>query len=334
MKQTSVREILLPLLSVHGATGREQAVADHLKALLQSHVDSFSSDSMGNLIAVKKGKPNGKRILFSAHMDHIGFVVIDAEKDGFVRVCAVGGIYVRVSLGQHVVFANGVRGVVSADEKESSPEMQHLYIDIGAKTREEALNRVAIGEVAVYAPQVAELENNRLSAPAMDDRAGCALAAWLLMHASNTEHEIICVFSSQEEVGLRGARVAAYSVDPDIGIALDVTATGDTPNVKNKMAVALGNGPAIKVMDRSVICSPVIRDALVAAAQENSIPYQMEVLTAGGTDAGAIQVSRAGVPTGAVSIPTRYIHSAAETIDLTDLDNAAKLLLAFVNRTF
>jgi len=333
----SMRDILLPLLQIHGATGREEAVASWLTDLLRPHVDEIHTDVMGNLIAVKKAKKAGagKRIMFSAHMDHIGLLVIDADEHGFLRVCSVGGVRINRSLGQPVVFSNGVSGVIGAEEDiTGDPEMRHLYIDIGASTREEALARVSIGDVAVYAAAPVALGEHRIAAPAMDDRAGCALLAWLLLNAKDCPNEIVGVFSTQEEVGLRGAKVAAYTVEPDIGVALDVTATGDVPGVKPKMAMELGKGPAIKIMDRASISSPVVRDAMIAAANAKNIPYQLEVLTFGGTDAGAIQLSRAGVPSGTLSVATRYVHSATETLDMRDMEQGGELLLAFVNGAF
>jgi endoglucanase len=336
----SMRDILLSLLRIHGATGREEAVAAWLADLLRPHVDELRTDVMGNLIAVKKAKTaqkavQGKRIMFSAHMDHIGLLVIDADKHGFLRVCSAGGVRMNRSLGQHVMFANGVCGVISAEEDVAGdPEMRHLYIDIGASAREEALACVSIGDVAVYAAAPVALGEHRIAAPAMDDRAGCALLAWLLLDASDCPNEIVGVFSAQEEVGLRGAQVAAYAVEPDIGVALDVTATGDVPGVKPKMAMELGKGPAVKIMDHASISSPVVRDAMISAAKEHNIPYQLEVLSYGGTDAGAIQLSRAGVPSGTLSIATRYVHSAIETLDMRDMEQGGALLLAFVQTKF
>jgi endoglucanase len=323
------------LLSVYGPAGQEQAVARHLSDLLRPHADETRTDALGNLITIRRGKPGGKRILISAHMDHIGFIAIDADKQGFVRVANAGYIFVPHSQGQHVMFGNGVRGVVYAEQDiTGNPEMQHLFVDIGAQSRDEALAKVAIGDVAVYAPLVSALGEHRLAAPAMDDRAGCALGAWLLLNAPQGPNELVVLFSAQEEVGGRGAKVAAFALEPDIGLALDVTDTGDTPGVKPKMAVELGKGPAIKVRDSNLIASPLVRDALVAAAKEAGVPYQMEVLTIGGTDAGLIQLARGGVPSGALSIPTRYIHSAAETIDMRDLEQCGALLAAFAARSF
>lgn len=325
-----IKDTLLKLLAVHGATGHEEKIAGVIADMLRPYADSVKTDALGNLI-VKKNGP-GKRVMLAAHMDHIGFIATDADKEGYVRVYNVGGIDVSVSLGQHVVFENGVKGVVGAEEDiEGTPKMQNLYVDIGASTREEALEKVAIGDVAVYAPVVSELGAMRLASPAMDDRAGCAVLAEAFMQMKETKNEVVAVFTVQEEVGLRGARTAAYAVDPDFAIALDVTTTGDVPEPKPKMAVKLGAGAAIKVMDRSVICAPAVRDRLVKLSQAQAIPYQMEVLTAGGTDSGAIHQSRGGVPSGVISIPCRYVHSAAETIDLRDMEAAVKMLVAYVN---
>lgn len=325
-----IKDTLLKLLAVHGATGHEEKIAAVIADMLRPYADSVETDALGNLIVRKNGA--GKRVMLAAHMDHIGFIATDADKEGFVRVYNVGGIDVSVSLGEHVVFENGVKGVIGAEEDiEGAPKMQHLYVDIGATSREEALSKVAIGDVAVYAPVVSELGDVRLASPAMDDRAGCAVLTEAFMQMKEAKNEVVAVFTVQEEVGLRGARTAAYTVDPDYAIALDVTTTGDVPEAKPKMAVKLGAGAAIKVMDRSVICAPAVRDRLVKLSKEQNIPYQMEVLTAGGTDSGAIHQTRGGVPSGVISIPCRYVHSAAETIDLGDMEAAVRMLVGYVN---
>lgn len=328
-----IRDTLLQLLAPYGATGHEAPVAQVLREMLAPYADDVREDVMGNLIFTKHGE--GKRLLFSAHMDHIGFIVIDADKHGFLRVAAVGGIHVGVSLGEHVVFPGGISGVIAAQEDiEKAPTLSHLFIDIGAENREEALGQVPIGSVAVYAPRVSELGPHRIASPAMDDRAGCALLAQLMMEVDHCPNELVCVFSVQEEVGTRGAQVAGYAEHPDLAIALDVTLCTDTPGGRPKLAMKLGKGPTVKVMDRSLISAPVVRDALVDTAKGANIPYQMEVLPFGGTDAGAIHTTRGGVPSGVVSIPTRYVHSPAEMVDIRDLEGGVALLKAFVQRTF
>ena len=314
-----IRDTLMKLLSVYGPTGTEKNVAGVIAEMIRPYVDEIRVDALGNLICVKRGREGGKRLMFSAHMDHIGLIVTDADENGFIRVSNLGGINAARSVGAQVVFGNGVQGVIGADGTAQKPEMKDLYIDIGAENREEALERVALGDAAVYRFSCVELGKNRLSAPAMDDRAGCAVLLEAMALLGETDNEVAAVFSVQEEVGLRGAKTAAYAVDPDLGIALDVTLTGDVPEARPRMSVKLGGGAAIKVMDRSVLCAPVVRDRLVQLAKEERIAYQMEVLVAGGTDAGAMHVSRGGVPCGVISIPCRYVHSGAETVDLRDL---------------
>ena len=324
-------ELLTQVLTAYGATGREGNVRAVIERALCAHADSVRTDAMGNLIAVKRGDGTGRRVMLSAHMDHIALVVIDADEHGFLRVCAAGGVPANKMVAQHVVFENGQQGAVGVDE--DAPAVltpAHLYVDIGADSREEALARVPIGEFAVAAPRVASLGEHRLSSPAMDDRIACyALLEVFCALENSMKNEVVAVFSVQEEVGLRGA-TAAYSVEPDVGLALDVTATGDVPGAKRHLPMKLGAGAAVKILDRDMIATPWVVDRLLNLAKEKNIPAQREVLPFGGTDAAAIQRSRGGVPSGTVSIPCRYVHSAAETVDLRDVQAAIDLTRAFV----
>ncbi|NLB90140.1 MAG: M42 family metallopeptidase [Clostridiales bacterium] len=324
-------EILQKILAPHGPSGREEPVAKVIQELIKKDVDELSTDVMGNIIAIKKGEQEGKRIMFSAHMDQIGFVVTSIEEEGFLRVMNVGGIDIGVSLGNHVVFDSGVSGVLFSQPVKSaeSQRMKHLFIDIGAKDKQEALTMVQVGDMAVYRPDFFRLGEHRVGSPAMDDRCACALLVSFLKNVEKPKHTIIAVFSTQEEVGLRGATTAAYTIQPDIGIALDVTAWGDTPEVKDP-AIFLGKGPAVKIMDRSSITHPKVKEALLLAGEKAGVHTQREVLAFGGTDAGAIQASRGAVAVGTVSIPCRYVHSATEVIDMRDMAGAEKLLHAFV----
>lgn len=322
-------QLMQDILTCYGPSGHEGRVAEIVKHALEGCADSVTTDAMGNLIAVKKGDGTGKRIMFSAHMDHIGLAVIDADKNGFLRVCNVGGVRAANMVSGHVVFENGVRGVVGADENlKTALTVSDLYIDIGAESREQALEMVSIGDMCVMRPRVSTLGDNRVASPAMDDRIACFVLCEALRELGDTKNEIIAVFSVQEEVGLRGAATAAYAANPDLGYAIDVTGVGDTPKVKTKLPVTLGRGAAIKIMDHSVICTPAVVERMEALAKERNIPVQREVLPSGGTDAGAIQKTRMGVPTGAISIPCRYIHSAAETVDLRDVLAAIRLTVA------
>ena len=325
-------DILKKVLKPIGPSGLEEPVAAAIREEVKDYVDTMETDALGNLICVKKGTdPNGKKIMFSAHMDHIGFIVTGYEKEGFLRVTNVGGIGIDVSLTRHVVFANGVEGVVVCEPVQGAKAMKNLFIDIGAESKEEAENKVQLGDVAVYAPDCFRLGEHRVASPAMDDRCACALLVKLLQTVGETKDTVIAVFSVQEEVGCRGAKVASFAQEPDVGIALDVTAWGDTPEVKLP-AIKLGEGCAVKVMDRASISNPALRDELLACGEAAGVKTQREVLPFGGTDAGAMQTSRGGIPVCTISIPCRYVHSACETIDMRDMDAALKLLTAYLKK--
>ncbi len=325
-------ELIQKIANVYGASGREAAVADLIESLLKDKVDSIRRDALGNLICEKKGAgPAGKRIMLSAHMDHIGFIVTAIEKEGFLRVTPVGGINMAVSRTRHVAFANGVQGVIVQQpvKEGETPAMKHMFIDIGAADEAEALTMVELGDIAVYAPDCFRLGQHRVAAPAMDDRVACALLVDVMQKLGETKDTVIAVFSTQEEVGCRGAKTAAYSVEPDIGIALDVTGHGDTPETKLP-AIKLGEGAAVKIMDRGSISNPQLVRDLLAAGERAGVKTQREVLPYGGTDASAMQQSRGGVIAGTISIPCRYVHSACEVIDLRDVEAAVGLLLEYL----
>ena len=326
-----MRETLKRLLNAYGATGHEEAVREVIREMVEPWVDSIEVDALGNLICVKKGA--GRRVMLAAHMDQIGFVVSEIDEKGFLRVFNVGGIRSIVSLNRHVVFENGVHGVVSYEQEGFKPgenSMRPLFIDIGAKDRADAERKVQIGDVAVYVPDVFEMGDDLMGSPAMDNRVGCAVLIDTLRRLKDCPNEVGAVFTVQEEVGLRGAVAAAYGIDPEMGIALDVTMSGDTPKGP-RIAVSVGNGPCIKVLDNSVICSPKVVALMETAAEREGIAAQREVLTGGGTDAGAMQKTRAGVPCGVLSVACRYVHSACEVISIADAQNGAKLLAGLLN---
>lgn len=327
-----LRDTLKALLAAWGPSGNEHAVAETVKSLIGAHVDNMRMDAMGNLIVEKYGSDeNAKRIMFSAHMDHIGFVVTDIDENGYLRVHNVGGINPAISNARHVIFENGVEGVLYAQpiKPGEHPALKNMFIDIGAEDKADALQNVQVGDMAVYAPDCFELGAHRIASPAMDDRCACALLCEVMMYLDDPKNTVIGVFSTQEEVGIRGAKAAAYGINPDLGIGLDVTAWGDTPEVKLP-SVTLGKGAAVKFIDASMIASPVVRDALLKAAEDAGVPAQREVLPFGCTDGAAIQHARAGIPAGTLSIPCRYVHSPAEVIDMRDMESALKILLEFV----
>lgn len=322
-------DLLQKMTLPHGPSGCEAPVAEAIRGEIEAYVDDIRVDALGNLIATRLGKAaEPRRIMLSAHMDHIGYVVIGYEKEGFLRVAPVGGISLDQSLTRHVSFGQ-VEGVLVCQPHTGSREMKHLFIDIGAADEAEARTMVAIGDVAVYAPDCYRLGAHRAASPAMDDRCACALLVRLLQTLGDTNDTVIAVFSVQEEVGCRGAKVASFAEEPDLGIALDVTAWGDTPGVEQP-AIRLGEGIAVKIMDRGSISNPVLRDALLEAGEAAGVKTQREVLPFGGTDAGAMQTSRAGIPVCTLSIPCRYVHSACEVIDLRDMEAGLALLRQYL----
>ncbi len=322
-------ELIRTLTETYGPAGNESRIRQVLRDMVKDKVDEVKVDALGNLIALRRGK-GGKKVMLAAHMDEIGIVVNYVDEKGFLRFSALGGVWPHTLLGNRVEFENGVVGVIGVEKLESPdkvPTFDKLYIDVGAESREDC--PVKVGDIGVFSrPLVAQ--GQRLIAKAFDDRIGCAVLVKLLEEIKDCEHDLYIVFTVQEELGLRGAVTSAYGIAPDVGIAVDVTRTGDTPEAP-KMAVALGKGPAVKVKDARMISHPGVRQALIRAAEENGIPYQLEVLEGGTTDAAAIQLTREGIPTGVISIPCRYIHTPSEMVDLRDVENAVRLLLAYLS---
>lgn len=322
--------LLKELVGVYGPTSNEKLIREYIISEIKDFVDETFVDALGNLIARKKG--NGKKVMISAHMDQIGLMVIDIDEKGFLRFTNVGGISPVISLSQQVVFENGTIGVVYSEPVDdiSKLKLENMYIDIGAFSKEEAEKKVSIGDICIYKLEYVENENVVFT-PYLDDRVGCFIAIEALKSIKNPVNDLYFVFSVQEEVGLRGAKTAAYRINPDVGIALDVTSNGDTPKAR-RFAISLNKGAAIKVKDNSIICHPKVKELLVSLAKNNEIPYQMEVLEFGGTDSGAIHISKEGVPSGVISVPTRYVHSTIEMASKNDIMNSIKLLIKLLEQ--
>lgn len=319
------------LTEAFGPSGYETEVTELVKDMVEKYVDEVKTDVLGNLIAVKKGAQDGRKIMFAAHTDEIGVVVTHIDDQGFLRFANIGGVGISTLVGNRVRFAGGAIGAIyqeKGDWKELT--LDKLYIDIGAENKEEAVKQVRLGEFGIFHREFTDL-GNRLMAKSMDDRVGCAVLVEALKKINTPKNTLYFVFTTQEEVGLRGARTAAYGLEPDLGIALDVTLTGDMPEAR-RMEVSLGKGAAIKVKDSSLIVHPKVKDLLIELAEEKRIPYQMEVLEAGGTDAGAIHLTKAGVPSGAISIPTRYVHSPSEMVDIQDVQACVNLVVALADK--
>lgn len=322
-------ETLRELNACHGPSGDEAEIRDEISRRCVAFADEITSDTMGNLIVHKKG--TGSKIMFSAHMDSIGFIVTHFEKEGFLRVGRVGGVDPKEVLYMPVRFKNGVNGVVIKDEKVEfgKLKMDDLLIDIGAKSEEEAKTLVMLGDTAVYDLTPKKLHANTVTSPYMDNRIACAILLGAMECLEKTNNDLYFVFSTQEEVGLRGARTATYAIAPDYGIAVDVTGTDDVPGADHSATTTFGKGAAIKVMDSSVICHTKVVEKLEQLGKEKNIATQREILTGGGTDAGAIHVTRSGVLTGGISIPCRYIHTPVETVNFDDVSACIELVKAF-----
>jgi len=324
-----VKETLRLLTEAFGPSGSEEQVRDIICSQIEGLADEVRSDALGNLIAVKRG--SDKRVMLAAHMDEIGLIVTYVDEKGFLRFGRIGGVRPVTLVGSRVRFADGTVGVIGAeklDDPSKVPGFDKLYIDIGATSRDAVHLRV--GDVACMDRPLVDV-GHRIIAKALDDRIGCTVLIEALRRLKNTRHEAVFVFTTQEEVGLRGATASAYGTDPDVAIAVDVTGTGDTPGkppVAPAPALSLGEGAAIKVKDGGMLAHRGVKDLLVRRAEEHDIPYQLEVLEAGTTDARAMQTTRAGVPAGCISVPCRYIHTASELADIRDADAAVRLIVA------
>lgn len=327
-----MKPLIQKLVESIGPSGYETAVRNLVRAEIEKYADTVSVDALGNLIARKGQKgEGGLRIMLAAHMDEIGLIVTHIDENGFARFTTIGGVGPRTCLGGRVRFVGGVQGVIGGERLEHNDKVhtfEQLFIDVGATSR--ANCPVKVGDVAAFERPFMDL-GDRLVAKSMDDRISVAVLIETLRHIKDTPNELVFVFTTQEEVGTRGAASAAYGVDPDLGISVDVTLTGDTPKGV-RMEVSLGKGPAIKVRDGGMLADPRLVRVLVEAAEKAGLPYQMEVLEGGTTDARAIQLARAGVPAGCVSIPCRYVHSPSEMVDYRDVQNSVKLLVDVLSK--
>jgi endoglucanase len=328
-----MKPLIKRLTEAFGPSGAEAAVRDLVREEIRGVADYTSVDPLGNLVAgVRKQTRSGRRVLVAAHLDEIGFIVSHVDDDGFARLHPLGAVSPLACVGNRVRFADGRLGVIGLDfrrdEPGKPPAWHELFIDVGAASR--AANPLRVGDVAVFARPLQEA-GDRLVSKALDNRLGVAVLIETLRRLRRTPHEVAFVFTVQEEVGMRGAGPAAHNVEADVAIAVDVTATGDTPNGR-RMDVRLGGGPAVKVRDARMIADPRVKDLLARRGAEAGVPTQWEILEGGSTDAAAIQLARGGVPAGALSLPARYVHSSSEMADLRDAQAAVTLLLEVLHK--
>jgi putative aminopeptidase FrvX len=333
--------LLEKLSNAFGPSGCEDEVRQTLARDLYGKVDELQTDALGNLIAIKKGTGPAPRlkVMVDAHMDEVGLMITRIQKDGMLGFRAVGGIDHRLLMAKRVLVGGGrIPGVITAPpvhlterkQRSQAIEMDQLFIDIGTASQDEAREVVKIGDYAVFATRFQVLTESGLrtaKGKAFDDRVGCAVAAALARERFGAD--LYLTFSTQEEVGLRGARVAAFRIDPDLAFALEGTICDDLPKKSDTSPTTeLGKGPAITVMDRSFIADRRLVQLMVDTAEKEGIPYQFKQPGVGGTDAGAIHISRMGVPSVAVAAPCRYIHAPASLVSLTDFDNLLALMRA------
>ena len=320
-------ESIKKLVSINGVSGSEAPVTDYIKSQITPYADKVYTDVMGNLVAVKRG--GGKRIMLMAHTDEIGLVATFIDEKGFVRVANVGGVSPVKMLHTYVTFENGVRGVFRADDTEEV-KIANCFVDIGATSREDALSKIDVGMTARFDGDTFMM-GDLLVSKALDDRLGCYMLIETLKQLKSTDNEVYFVFTTQEEVGLRGARVCGFDINPDIAIAVDIVTSADTPNCK-RYGTSLGEGVAIKLRDASAICSKQVVDALIDTAEQNGIKYQREAKTSGGTDIGGVQTAGRGALVGGVCVPIRNTHTITETASVSDIQNGISLLVSFIQK--
>lgn len=327
-----MKTLIKKLVETTAPSGYEANLRAVIEAEISEFADEIKVDNLGNLIAIKGEKEkNGKTIMLAAHMDEIGLMVTHVDKDGFARFTKIGGVYPRNTAGGRVRFINGAAAVIGIEPHKNSssvPAIEKMFLDFGVSSEKEC--PVEVGDVAVFERTFEDL-SPRLVSKAMDNRAGVAVLIKTLKALKNSPHQVAAVFTVQEEVHARGASPAAFGIDPDLAISVDVTLCGDTPQSK-ATEVKLGGGPALHIKDLGSMADPRVTEALRSAAKRAKVSTQVSILNLGYTDAYTIQTSRAGVPTSGLAIPCRYVHSPSEMVDLNDLENSVRILVELLSK--
>jgi len=335
-------DLLKKLTETPGIAGREERISEVVKKEMEGICNEVWSDNMGNLIGFKKGSGN-QQVMLAGHMDEIGFLVKHIDDKGFLRIQPVGGFDPRTLVGQRVVVHGkedlvGNLGpsskpihILTEEEKKKQLQVKDFFIDLGL-TSEEVKEKVEVGDPVSLKQEFVRL-GDTFSNKAMDDRVGVLVMLEAVRKLTEHQADIYLVATVQEEVGLRGALTSAYGIDPDLGIALDTTIAADIPGGEEAEYVTrLGNGVAIKIMDSASISHHQLVKRLKETASQEKIPFQLEILPRGGTDAGAIQTTRAGIPVATLSVPCRYVHTVNEMVHQTDLEAAIDLLSVFLSK--
>lgn len=342
-------QMLKELTDVNGIPGNERAPREVMKKHIEPFADELEYDNLGSLIAKKVGDENGPKIMVAGHLDEVGFMITRIDDKGFLSFQTVGGWWGQVMLAQRVTITTrngeeivGVIGskpphILSAEVRNKPVDVKTMFIDIGATSKEEAMEwGVRPGDMVTPYFEFNVMRNEKhLLAKAWDNRIGCAIAIDVLRALKDEQHPNIVygVGNVQEEVGLRGAKTSTFKIKPDIGFAVDVGVAGDTPGITAKESTSkMGGGPQIVIFDASMVAHNGLRNFVVDVAEDNNIPYQFEAISGGGTDAGSIHITANGVPALAIGVATRYIHSHAGILHRDDYDNTVKLIVAVIKK--
>ncbi len=328
--------LIKELTDLNGVSGNEKEVRDFIIEKVNNFCDSIKVDSIGNIIAYKKGSNSKYKVMLSAHMDEVGFIVSGYTEKGFLKFKPVGGIDERILPGKRVVVGNKkLCGVIGSkpihqqdkEERQKITKIKSLYIDIGAESKDEAEKLAPLGEFISFYSVYTELGRDCIKAKALDDRVGCAVLIEALKHSF--EFDMYVCFTVQEEVGLRGAQVAAYSVMPDVAFVIEGTTCADVPKVEPfEYSTILGNGAALTIMDRTCYCDKGLVHFLNNLATINNIKVQFKQTTTGGNDSGKIQRTGTGVKIASISVPCRYIHSPVSVMSRSDFESVERLTIA------
>ena len=328
--------MLKELTNLSGVSGYEMPVREFIHKEIKDYCTDISVDPMGNLKAFKKSeKTDVPRVLLSAHMDEVGLIVSHITDEGYLKFQTVGGVEPQALIAQRVCV-NGHFGIISlkavhlttAEERKEKLTVDKLFIDIGAKNKEDACSMVQKGDFCTFISDYVEF-GDQIKAKALDDRVGCAIMMDVLK--KDWDVDLYCNFTVQEEVGLRGSRVATRGINPDFAIVIEGTTCNDLPGVPDhKRTTKAGLGPAISVLDSASVANTELIEMLEDAAKEHNVPYQFKASTAGGNDAGSIYITDGGIKTASVSVPCRYIHSPVSVMKKQDFENTGKLIEAFL----
>ncbi|MDD6734782.1 MAG: M42 family metallopeptidase [Clostridiales bacterium] len=331
--------LIKELTNIDGVSGNETAVREFIKKEISSFADEITVDSIGNLIALKKGNFK-KRVMLAAHMDEVGFIISGVNEDGFLQFKTVGGIDTRVIISKKVrIGRDNIKGIIGMKaihlqkrtERESVPEIKDIFIDIGAKDKKDALSKVNLGDYAAFDTDFEVLGEESIKAKAIDDRAGCAVLMELIKNP--VKYDTYFVFTVQEEVGLRGAGVAANRINPDIALVLESTTCSDVSGFEeHEYVTSMGGGVAVSFMDMRTIVNRDFRSWLYTNAEKENIPVQYKRAASGGNDSGKIHLALGGIKTASLSVPCRYLHSPCGIASMKDIDSMHKLAMLFLDR--